>query len=412
MKRVKTLALVLSLAASVTALGAPPAVSTPTAMRHVANIRRCQGSDIEFATKIVPVGGVLRERDYAFLGCIERPVQVIDITNPEQPVRVAEIPCSLNQNDIQVRGDVLVMAADGFGFCERPTGSEFVVTGFATADISDPRSPVVLGSAYIPEGAHNVTVHPVEPLVYVSSSVTVSRFVHSALPGVVHIWDISDPAEPVLVRRWEYTPLTPPHDITFNAGGTRAYAASHEHTDIFDTTDPRRPRLIVSFADPTINISHQADPTPDGRYLLVSDEMGGSTSPVCPGGGVHVFDLTNEAVPRKVGVFYADDVGPLFAGGFLAGNCTAHVFRINPDGRTMAIAWYQAGVMVFDISHLEALAIAGSGNTLGIGPRTIGVARMPYTRAWAAKMWPDRHPGYVFVNDIVRGFDVFHLDPA
>lgn len=364
------------------------------AIRHVKQIAYRNGSDVEFATKVV--NGV--ERDFAFAGVLSAPVRVIDITNPEAPFQVAQVLCSLNQNDVQVTGDLLVMAADGTGSCTMANGSARSVRGFAVADISNPTAPKVVGTASISQGAHNVTVHPTQPLVYVSNSDL------PGMPAQIHVWDISNPASPTLVTNWSYGPVSPPHDITFNAAGTRAYAASITHIDIIDTTDARAPQLITTISDPAISIAHQADPTPDGRYLIVSDELGGgSVGPVCPGGGLHVYDLSvNERAPVKVGVFFSDTLGRTSV-------CTAHVFRINSDGRTMAIAWYNDGVHVLDFGGVLKANVAGVGAATGLGVKTLAAMKMPSADTWSAKMWQERHPGYVFANDMGRGFDVFHV---
>lgn len=385
----------LAAALSLTALAGPPAQAAPERMRHVARISYSNGSDLEFITRTISTANGPETHDYAIAGRVGQYVQVIDITDPEHPVRVSQVACRLNQNDIQIFGTTLVMAADVDSYCVKD-GVSFGVKGFATADISDPRYPVILGRAQIARGAHNTTVHPTEPLVYVSNS-------DGSGGPIVHIWDISSPAMPTIVRNFTYAAPTDdnPHDITFNASGTRAYAAALGHTAILDTTDPRNPSLITAFGHREIYISHQADPSPDGHYLYVSDELGGGLSPVCPGGGVHIYDISDEQNPVKVGAFWADEVGPaLFS-------CTSHVFRINPGGTTMSIAWYNSGVYVFDISD-PGYAIAGSGELTGMGARTLGIGKEQGSDAWAAKMWQERHPGYVFVNDLGRGFDVFY----
>lgn len=374
------------------------------------------GSDVEFAT--------INGRDYAFAGRLNANVAVIDITDPENPSLVAEVPCALYQNDVQVfQNRLLIMGQDNAkaGRCTMPDGSSRRLNaGFAVADISNPTRPRVIGIAESPRGAHNLTLHPTEPLIYLSNADL------EGVNGQVSIWDISTPTSPVKVQDWNVSAASPPHDITFNTKafeqtdpvngtrtilpGQRAYSAAITHTDIFDTTDPRNPLLISTILHPDIQISHQADPTPDGKYLLVSDEVGGGTfAPVCPGGGVHVYKIGPEAAselaPVQVGVFWADPVGPQFS----PPSCTAHVFRINPDGHTMAIAWYGQGVHIMDISNLIGLTGAGSNGATGVGVRTIASAVEIGADTWSAKMWQERHPGYVFANDIDRGFDVFFV---
>ena len=402
------------------------AESREGAISHIANLPSGPGSDIEFAQRTLilldetgnpvcqpaPEGGcltdangnvvyIMQDRAFAFLGRLNQPIWVVDITDPREPRKVAEIPCRLNQSDLQVSGNVLVMAADAAGSCAK-NGGNIPVLGFATADITDPRNPRVLGRAQVPQGAHNVTVHPTQPFVYVSNGDLLG-------PSQFHIFDISDPANPVKVRDWQTGhPQDPPHDLTFNAAGTRAYCACGSHTEILDTTDPRNPVRLALIPNPENSYAHQADPTPDGNYLLVSDELGGGASPMpSPGGGVHVYDIRDETTPLKVGTFWSD--GTPLTGASADHVSTAHVFRINPDGYSMAIAWYKDGVHVVDFSDIRGIAAAGSGSATGVGVRTIAAMKMPNADTWAAKMWQERLPGYVFANDINRGLDVFYV---
>ena len=401
-------------------------------IRHVANIGDnigWSGSDIEFASREVvklsggatgdPVcetdanGDCLLDadgneiyqteiRDFAIAGGYGQAARIIDITDPESPVHVNNTPCSISQNDIQITGDLLLVAADGNGTCKRPDGSNAGFAGTAILDFSDPRDPTYLSRLQYTRGSHNHTVHPGGRYVYLSDS-----DLNNAGLGNVPIWDIADPANPVLVTEFKHL-VHSPHDITFNADGSRAYAAAVSATYILNTEDPRSPVLVATIANEGISIAHQSDPTPDGNYLLVSDELGGGAAGVSPGGPVHVYDIRNEATPVKIGIIENNCVQQTCHSAAEVPVSTAHMFRINPDGWTMAIAWYKDGIFVVDYSSMIGGNLENSGQT-GVGPRVIAGMRMPGANSWAAKMWQERHPGYVFVNDISRGFDIFHV---
>ncbi|HVM11398.1 MAG TPA: S8 family serine peptidase, partial [Actinomycetota bacterium] len=187
-----------------------------------------------------------------------------------------------------------------------------------------------------------------------------------------------------------------PHDIFFNATGTRAYTASVTHSDILDTTDPTNPRLIASIHDPAINIHHDTQVTPDGKTLIIGDELAGAaTGPQCPGGGLHFYDITNEAQPRKIGVFFADTQDR-------ANLCTAHVFRINPDGKSLVIGWYNGGTRIVDISDPNGL---GPHEIAHMVPTGLG-GNSGVANSWASKAYK----GYVYSNDRARGLDIMQLD--
>ena len=405
-------------------------------IRHVANIGDdlgWSGSDIEFASREVvklsegatgdPVcqtdaeGTCLVDengetvfqtevRDFAIAGGYGQVAKIIDITDPENPVHVNSTPCNISQNDIQIHEDLLLVAADGNGTCKREDGTNAAFAGTAVLDFSDPRNPTYLSRLQYARGSHNHTFHPSGDYVYLSDS-----DVASAGLGNVPVWDVSDPANPSLVVEFKHLAHSP-HDITFNADGSRAYVAAVSATYILNTEDPKAPELISTIANEGISISHQADPTPDGQFLLVTDELGGGAAGVSPGGPVHLYSLADETAPVKLGIIENNCVQEICHSVAADGTpiSTAHVLRINPDGYTMSIAWYKDGIFVIDYSAMAVGGNAGpSGETTGLGPRVIAGMRMPGSNAWAAKMWQERHPGYVFVNDISRGFDIFHV---
>ncbi|MGH2691051.1 MAG: LVIVD repeat-containing protein [Actinomycetota bacterium] len=401
-------------------------------IEHVANIP-FGGSDIEFATREVtklsngatgdPVcqkdasgacqvdaaGNVIYEtevRDFAVAGGYPSSsggARIIDITDPRNPVVAGITPCAISQNDIQIQGDLLLVASDGNGTCKKPDGGNQPFAGTALLNFSDPRSPTYISHLQYSRGSHNHTFVPGKPIVYLSDS-----DVANAALGNIPIWDISDPANPVMKFEFKFGAHSP-HDITFNADGTRAYVAAVSLTYILNTENPINPTLVSVIPNEGVSISHQADPTPDGDYLLVSDELGGGAAGVSPGGPIHVYDIRNEARPVKVGIIENDCVQQTCQSAPDVPVATSHVFRINPDGYTMAIAWYKDGLGVVDFSSIRGANVAGTGTTSKFGARVIGWITMPNANTWSAKMWMERHPGYVFTNDIRRGFDVFYV---
>ncbi|MGH2710183.1 MAG: LVIVD repeat-containing protein [Actinomycetota bacterium] len=402
-------------------------------IEHVANIP-FGGSDIEFASRVVtklsggatgdPVckkdasgaclvdgsGDTIYEtevRDFAVAGgypASSGGARIIDITDPRNPVAVGLTPCAISQNDIQIQGDLLLVAADGNYSCKRPDGGNQPVAGTAVLDFSDPRNPTYISRLQYSRGSHNHTFVPGKPIVYLSDS-----DVASAGLGNIPIWDISDPLNPVMKFEFKLGAHSP-HDITFNESGTRAYVAAVSLTYILNTENPIAPTLVSVIPNEGISISHQADPTPDGDYLLVSDELGGGAAGLSPGGPVHVYDIRNELRPVKVGII-ENDCAPHVCHPLTdtIPTSTSHVFRINPDGYTMAIAWYKDGLGVIDFSSIRGANVAGTGTTSKFGAQVVAWIRMPNANTWAAKMWMERHPGYVFTNDIRRGFDVFYV---
>ena len=387
-------------------LSAPVATATSAAplalaqgvgkdMVPVANIPYTNGTDLEFAT----VNG----HDYAIAPAQGSGLRVINIDNPEAPVQTGFLGCNGSQNDVQVRGDLVLMGMDGAASsgsqCFTQLGRTARV-GILVISIANPAAPRSIGFVHVPQRVHNVTWHPGGRYAYTSDS-GLTPYTSPLPGGQLQIVDLLDPANPVHVG--SYTLLgnrMSTHDITFNASGTRAYVAALTATYILDTTNPAAPREIARIEDPTINISHGADPTPDGRYLLVTDEQAGAIgNGVCNVGGVHVYDLLVEAAPVKVG-FYALDPTNSATATLNSGNliCTAHVLDYAANGATWTNANYAAGVRVVSATQL-------------IGrPTELAYFTASNANTWSAKTYKD--PQYVFANDLTRGFDVFKWVPG
>jgi len=379
------------------------------------------GTDIEF----VRVDG----RDYALAGTKSKGMQIIDITRPRYPKRVAVYDCKISQGDIQVwRFKARVLAAytaDGtFGAagaasrCARDLDLGADAAGTIIVDITRPASPRTLSYLPVPKGSHNMTVHPSGRYLYNSNS----DLINSIDPAVT-IFDITQPWAPKKVQDYPlpFVPLSlgsESHDITFNASGTRAYVAAISQTLILDTTDPRNPKQIGQILDPSINVVHQSDPVtlarPDGTkrtLLVITDEVAGAEpGSVCPGGGLHIYDITGakEKSPVKVGAWFIDAVSAK-----AATTCTAHVLRIYPRQKLLTIAWYTQGVRVLDISGLAT--VTGGRDAVafgsGVGMKEVGSYTMPDSDTWAFKTNRINRDGSFFGygNDQARGFDVYRF---
>ncbi len=397
-------------------------------MTAVANLQYPQtgatsqsGSDIEFGR----IGG----RDYAFAGTLRNGMQIMDITDPAQPVRVGTYDCRISQGDLQVfpQGSrvLATYTADGtFGAvgaasrCGTDLGLVAGSSGTVIVDVTDPANPTSVGFAPVPRGSHNMTVHPGGSYLYNSNS----DLVTSTAPTIT-IFDIKDPAHPRKVQDYR-TPYLPTslgsesHDITFNAAGTRAYSAALSQTLVLDTTDVENPVLISQVVDPAVQVVHGADPIglrrADGtlrELLLVSDEQAGAaTGTNCPGGGVHIYDITGalEKAPVKLGTWFIAETRPSTA------TCTAHVFRMHGDQGLFTIAWYDQGVRVVDVAGLADLptpavpfVTSGDGN----GIKESGSYVFADSNTWSFKTNAIAADGSFFGygNDLGRGFDVYRF---
>ena len=379
----------------------PVASGTGTDLRPVASISYKGGTDLEFVT--------INGRDYAVAPSEKARggtglLRLIDITNPAKPRLTGVLSCNVTQNDVQVRGTTVFMGVDGGvadDACFQQAGAKPAL-GVIAVDISNPAKPRGVGFTPIKYGAHNTSLHPSGDYLYVSDSELTPK--QSEAPGSqlgrINVIDVRN-----LKKMKEVFTLPLPtglssHDITFNKKGTRAYSAAITQTLILDTTDAAKPSIKTTIIDPAINISHGADPTPDEKYLLVTDEQAGAAANgVCNVGGVHVYDLTVEAAPVKVGYYPFNPANSLTATtNSQVLTCTAHVLDYGPTGKTFSNAGYAAGVRIVD-----------TGSLIGT-PKELASFTAVDADTWSAKQYKDKR--FLFANDLARGFDVFEYVPG
>ncbi len=375
------------------------------------------GSDIEF----VKVDG----REYALAGTLRGGMQIVDITKPTEPRRVAVYDCAVTQGDIQVwRNNGRVLASytadsklgevGAASKCARDLKVGADQAGTFIVDISTPRKPQSVSFIPVERGSHNMTIHPSGDYLYNSNS----DLATSTAPSI-DIFDVSNPVRPKKVNDFAI-PFVPTslgsesHDVTFNKTGNRAYSAALSQTLVLDTSNPAKPRILSEIVDPSINVVHQAEPVrlkrPDGTMrslLIISDERAGAAgSAECPGGGLHVYDVTKKNDPQKLGAWFIDETTPQ------AGTtCTSHVLRIYPRQKMMTIAWYSQGVRVIDIKGLATFE-GGPDEVAfgdGIGMKEVGHYTLPDSDTWSFKTNKIKRDGSFFGygNDLVRGFDVY-----
>lgn len=420
--------LVLSVLAgqlTATASDIPPSRGSAN-LQLVAQIPGAGGTDLEFFTReltvwkdrdgvlnTVPAGEPPVTRHFAFVGNQVAGPSIIDITEPENPFVVSSMTtCRPSQGDVQIApgGMVATLAKQG-GTCTLDGGGS-APHGSIIVDLSDVYAPRAVGVARDTRGAHNNTIHPSGKYVYISSS--------GETPGTVPIYDITTPSAPKLVKNFTPPSGDAPHDIRFSEDGTRAYLAGIDQFRIVDTTDPENPKMISTFTAPGSTIGHDTLVTPDKAFLIVGDELNGGGTAPCPGGALYVYDIrgVNETNPVLIGVVEAgagpvtgrnnDEAGvnPVSQAG-----CTSHVMDLNPNKKSLTIAWYQAGTRTFDFSGLYSGSTpnpqpGAAWGAYGVGPvRETGWIVPEGADTWSAKQYA-AVPGYIFSDDLELGFYV------
>lgn len=165
-----------------------------------------------------------------------------------------------------------------------------------------------------------------------------------------------------------------------------------------------------------VSVSHEADPTPDGDWMFVTDERGGGVVP--PGascspsldnpygnGGIHVYDISDPADIRyaklengKKAVWISDAVVPAPA------FCTVHVIeQVQGEDRIIA-AYYSQGIKIVDYF----IDKRGRWTFHEVSSLTL-----PGANTWAAEPFEiEKNKGgtktyYFMASDIQRGIDIY-----
>ena len=454
---VSTAVALLAVVAS-TALAGGRAIAEPQALnlKEVAFEPIEQATHLEFMAR--EVAG--QTRHYALLGSRAATredgggLNVFDITDPETPVLIERTACvssggaqdpkafpvDLEINDIRYDTMIAVAHNDQLTACSIGDRSAVFFVGIrAEADPGDPdgvtfdflggpiKDAITGGTfnGWQSPAAHTIVNHPTRPILYVGNQQIGDRTPSIEIINL-EVW-------PPTARSFDFMPAgrtttgVGPHDITFHPDGTRAYAAGIAATVILDTTGDKvlAPELVGITKGGRID--HEAVLHPNDRHLAIVDEFiatSEANAPVCPGGGIHFFDLgprnpvtgthASEASPVEVGVFFAQDFStpairmtPDGPEPHLELGCTAHEFNYAPDGSWMPIAWYGAGVRVLDLSALNAAADLPS-------PTPVVVPEIGYylpegiVEFWSAKVHP-ADPGYIVASDTPNGLRILKL---
>ncbi|HEY0483018.1 MAG TPA: hypothetical protein VGD37_36105 [Kofleriaceae bacterium] len=110
----------------------------------------------------------------------------------------------------------------------------------------------------------------------------------------LHIIETADPAHPVELGRYRRPLLGYSNDVKLIEAGARRFALiADTPVDVVDVTDPRAPALAAQI--------------PEGAHTVFTEARGGTTRAYFGGydGNCPVYDVTNPAVPAKLGSYAA-----------------------------------------------------------------------------------------------------------
>jgi hypothetical protein len=184
-----------------------------------------------------------------------------------------------------------------------------------------------------------------------------------------------------------------------------------------DISNPEKPVRLSALTD-TNNFQgrHTAGFSNDGKKIIMTDEWGGGTGPMCQAGSI--MELGGNTI-----VVASADNKKLTQHAYFKlptaqsaqENCVSHNGGLVPvPGRDLyAQGWYQGGVDVMDFTdadHPTEIAYFDRGSIDAPNDTANANNRSRYTigGSWGAYYWN----GYVYSSELDRGFDIFELTPS
>jgi hypothetical protein len=366
--------------------------------------------------------------NYAYVGNYGG-FRVFDISGKGNPKEVANVSCPGPQNDTSVWENILVLSVDAVmegpncGDAQLPSVPTPVAgwEGVRIFDVSDPANPQFVKSVYTDCGSHTNNIIPDlannRLLVYVLSYAlrggpTCGGPGQPGSPGNGQISIVEVPLDNLAGASVLKTVPIPVgqtfddlvflglgatdgcHDVQFFTDLGIAAAACLSVGQIWDISDPANPVITQEFDNDDIEIWHSAAFSWDGEIVVFGDEtlFGSCQDPSQMNGRIWFYDVADPVA------------GPL--GSFLIPRiqqgeyCGSHLFHAIPrrDGQDILVSsWYGGGNSIIDFND--------PANAVEIGYYD---AQDPLSSTWAS-YW---YNGFIYANDIPRGFDVFKLSDS
>ena len=218
---------------------------------------------------------VWAEGGYAYVGSDRsgQGVAIFSLANPASPVHLTTYAGS-EMEDVEVW--------DGIGYFASDVNAATGRTGVDIVDLSIPFDPIRLSRVDSSIGAHNKvhTISVSEGFLYTADNET----------DVVKITNVTNPSSPVLAKSLD---LGAPAGVATHeviVRNDRLYVASKDNstttccgwTHIYDVANPANPVLLKAFLSGPR--SHTALPSADGKTLIVAEERSN--------GNVNLFDIS------------------------------------------------------------------------------------------------------------------------
>jgi choice-of-anchor B domain-containing protein len=283
-------------------------------------------------------------------------LRVVDVTDPAHPVLASEV--------VSIGADLKeVKTYKHYAYCANQQGQVQIV------DLSDPYHAFTAAgySSGRVTGSHNL---------WVSEDGFAYLAMQGTSQGELRILDLADPLRPD--ERGAHTiigqgGLTSCHDVYVR--GDTAYASWFlGGLLLLDVSDKDFMRPIVHIRYPD-QATHNAWPTPDGRFVCTTDERGG--------GHLKVWELGRRDVVQQVAAYMTEP--------------TAIIHNVHIKGARAYISYYTAGVRVVSLADPYRPAEEGRYDTSRyLGNRFGG--------CWS--VYPYAPSGLIYASDMEEGLFV------
>ena len=327
---------------------------------------------------------------------------------------VASVHCPGAQGDVSVYRNLLFQSVDAFPSargCDETQASVDEWEGIRIFDISNPVSPALVGSVATPCGSHTNTLVP-DPangrvFVYVSSYPSIFSAADCNEPhGFISIVNVplANPGAATVGRynldpststfRLSFFTVTACHDITVFLEIKRAAASCLSEAQMWDISNPAAPTFLWRFDHADAEIWHSDAFSWNGSLVAFGDEAGGGSKPWCTDpddnhGRVWFLDVATGQARGSYKIPRVEE-----------GTCTIHYFNFVPltnNRKLLVSASYTGGTTIVDVDRILLGASAADAE--------VGFYRPEGGNVWSS-YW---YNGFIYTNDILRGFDVMLL---
>ncbi len=258
---------------------------------------------------------------------------IYDITNPDAPTLLAHYNPGNNQQFLEA----IVVGNRGY-FGSGNGGGVHIV------DLTNPSAPTLLGIVTTASGNGFSSIHEMLVLRQNGTDYLIENF-NGFSSKLIKVINVSNPAAPVFIRDINPTEAIWVHAM--HVRGNRMFtsgwgnSANRGRTEIYDISNigTQAPTLLGFIEDTTTTTSgnnmHSSWTSEDGNYLYSCRETANGL------GDLRTYNVSNPAQPLLVNRQGMQELG--------LNAVTPH----NPVvlGNKLYVAWYQAGVQVFDLTN-------------------------------------------------------------